>query len=761
MPTMSRRLPTALLLCALHAIAWSATPPPPAPALPAAAVASTPSAPQRPRIGLVLSGGGARGISHVGVLKVLEEKHIPIDVIAGTSMGAIVGGLYATGMKADQIEEAFKKINWTSLFSTRVGREELSQRRKEQDFELSTALELGWRDGEFRAPQGAVSSRGLDALLRRYTLPAQDISDFNRLPIPFRAVATDMETGQPVILAQGDLATALRSSMSVPGVFPATEVNGRILGDGGLVDNVPVDVARAMGADIVIVVNIGTPLAGRETLNSAIGLTAQMINILTEQNVRRSLDSLGPRDILIQPELGTLTSGDFDKVAQLVDIGEAGAQARADRLAALSTSNTQYADWQLATQAHNLPPTQLHFVAFSGTTATNPSRLQPQLESKAGDAFDPAKAERDARYLAASGDYVQADYRLVQDSRGDGLLFTLEDKPWGPTYLNAGLDLSTDFSGNSAFNVKLALNRHWLTPSGTEWRAAAQIGEVPRLYTELYHPLNWNIGLSDDWFVSGWTDGERRKLSVFNSNGGDKVGELRRSQLRIGLDLGQPWGHLGEVRIGPVYEATSSDPLLASSTDALASTQETWQEMGLRGRIVVDQLDYANFPQRGYRFETDALVGTRHERGDSNDLAWVESQVTGAASWGRQTVTLHGEVKAANTASASTVGRYSLGGFQQLSGYQPGQVSGNALVFGRLNWYMRLAETPVFARGFFVGTSVEAGNAWLNYRDIRLTGLRYGGSVFLGADTGLGPMYLGLTWAPRGEAGLALVIGRP
>jgi len=757
MPTMSRLLTTALLLGCLHAAAWSATT---APASPAEPEASAPTA-QRPRIGLVLSGGGARGISHVGVLKVLEEEHIPIDVIAGTSMGAIVGGLYASGMKADQIEEAFKKINWTNLFSTRVSREELSQRRKEQDFELSTALELGWRDGEFRAPQGAVSSRGLDALLRRYTLPAQEISDFNRLPIPFRAVATDMETGQPVILDQGDLATALRSSMSVPGVFPATEVNGRILGDGGLVDNVPVDVARAMGADIVIVVNIGTPLAGRDTLNSAIGLTAQMINILTEQNVRRSLDSLGPRDILIQPQLGNLTSGDFDKVAQLIDIGEAGARASADRLAALSAPNTQYADWQLATQAPSVPPTQLDFVAFSGTTVTNPGRLQPQLESKAGEPFDPAKAERDARYLAASGDYVQADYRLVHDTRGDGLLFTLEDKPWGPTYLNAGLDLSTDFSGNSAFNVKLALNRHWLTPNGTEWRAAVQIGEVPRLFTELYHPLNWNIGLSDDWFLAGWTDAKRAKLSVFNRNGGDKIGELRRSQLRIGLDLGQPWGNLGEVRVGPVYEATRSDPLLVGSTDALASTQETWQEMGLRGRVVVDQLDYANFPQRGYRFETDALVGTQHARDGDNNLAWVESQATGAVSWGRQTLTLHGEVKAANAASASTVGRYSLGGFQQLSGYQPGQVSGNAMVYGRLNWYMRLAETPVFARGFFVGTSIEAGNAWLDYHDLRLTGLRYGGSVFLGADTGLGPMYLGLTWAPRGEAGLALVIGRP
>ncbi|MCA6218807.1 patatin-like phospholipase family protein [Ideonella sp. B7] len=757
---MPRLLPVALLLGLLHSVVLGQTvAPPPATETPTVAAPAADS-PHRPRIGLVLSGGGARGISHVGVLKVLEQQHIPIDVIAGTSMGAIIGGLYASGMKADQIEAELRAIHWDKVFSSRVNREELSQRRKEQDFELSTAIELGWRDGEFRAPQGAVSSRGLDALLRRFTLPALSITDFDHLPIPFRAVATDMETGQPVILDHGDLATALRSSMSVPGVFPATEVGGRVLGDGGLVNNVPVDVARAMGADIVIVVNIGTPLAGRETLNSVIGLTAQMINILTEQNVRHSLDSLAPQDILIQPQLGKLTSGDFDKVPELIAIGEQSARAIGERLATLATTPERYAQWQLATQAPSLPPTRLNSVAFSGTTVTNPGRLMPQLESHAGEPFDPAKAERDTRYLAASGDYVQTDYHLVQSAEGDGLLFTLEDKPWGPTYLNAGLDLSTDFSGNSAFNVKLALNRHWLTPNGTEWRSLVQIGEVPRLFTELYHPLQWHLGLSNDWFVSGWTDGERRTLSVYERNGGDKIGELRRSQFRVGLDLGQPWANLGELRMGAVFQAARSVPLLAGSDQTVANTAETWQEIGLRTRLVVDQLDYANFPQRGYRVESEALLGTRHQQ-DSSTLAWLDSQATGAASWGRQTLTLHGEVKVANTHSPSSVGRYALGGFQQLSGYQPGQVSGNAMVFGRLNWYMRLAETPVFARGFFVGASMEAGDAWLNYHDMRLNGLRYGGSIYLGADTGLGPMYLGLTWAPRGTAGLALVIGRP
>ena len=246
-----------LLACALPVAAFAQSAAPASAPLPAHADGS------RPRIGLVLSGGGARGLAHVGVLKALEHAHVRIDAIAGTSMGAIVGGLYASGMTADELETELRRIDWDALFAPRVARPYLSQRRKEEDFEIATGLEFGVHDGQLSAPQGALSSRGLELLLRRLTLPVRHVEDFDRLPIPFRAVATDMETGKPVILSHGDLAIALRSSMSVPGVFAPTEVDGRLLGDGGLVDNLPVDVARAMGVDIVIVANIGTPLSGR------------------------------------------------------------------------------------------------------------------------------------------------------------------------------------------------------------------------------------------------------------------------------------------------------------------------------------------------------------------------------------------------------------------------------------------------------------------------------------------------------------------
>ena len=720
-----------------------------------------PTTQTRPRIGLVLSGGGARGLTHVGVLKVLERERVPIDVIAGTSMGAIIGGLYASGMRADAIEQELLKVDWARLFATRVSRQQLSQRRKEEDFDIAPAIELGFRDGEFRAPQGAVSSRGLETLLRRFTLPTRQIDHFDQLPIPFRAVATDMESGDMVVMDHGDLAMALRSSMSVPGVFPSTEVDGRVLGDGGLVNNVPIDVARSMGADIVIVVNIGTPLAPRESLNSAIGLTAQMINILTEQNVKRSLATLRPTDLLIAPDLGTLGSGDFERARDLIALGEQGASASAPRLSALSLPAADYLAWRTARAAGVPKAPTIQTVVFEGTSLTNPKRFENQLLSRPGRRFDPERAARDARLLAASGDYVRTDYHLIEGGDdGAMLVFEVEDKPWGPNYLGIGLDLSTDFSGRSAFNIKLSHNRHWLTPSGTEWRNRLQIGEEPSLYTELYHPLNWTLGLSNDWFVSGYAAAARRTLSIYQGDEGRLVGQLRRSEGRIGLDLGQPWGNLGELRLGLVHAAGRASPLLLSSDYQGTTGTEAWRETAVRARVVVDQLDFANFPQNGVRVASELQFGRRTEV-DSQNLARLQAEATAAFSVGAHTLNLHALLKAADARRQSVTGQYSLGGFQQLSGYRPGQINGNAVLLGRAGWYWRLSETPVFARGFFVGASLEAGNGWADRRQMRLGGLRTGGSLYLGADTGIGPMYLGLTWAPQGEAGLALFIGRP
>ena len=735
----------------LAAVAWGLATP--------AALAQAVDPPKRPRIGLVLSGGGARGLAHVGVLKLLERERVPVDVIAGTSMGAIIGGLYASGMSAERLERELLAIDWERLFATRVSREQLSQRRKEEDFDISPVIEIGVHEGELKVPLGALSGRGLETMLRRYTLPVRAIRAFDELPIPFRALATDMESGKAVVLANGDLALALRSSMSVPGVFAPTEVHNQILGDGGLTNNLPIDVARAMGVDLVIAVNVGTPLAGRDTLSSVGGLTAQMINILTEQNVQRSIATLTPQDVLIVPALGELTSGDFNKTRTLIERGEAGALAVLERLQALATSPEAYAQWRAAQVRPTPPDTTLAFVRFEGTTATNPKRLEGQLESAVGKPFDPAAAARDARLLAASGDYVRSDYQLQSTPEGDGLVFDLEDKPWGPHYLRIGLDLSTDFTGRSAFNVKLSHNRHWLTASGGEWRNLLQIGEVPRWFSEVYHPLNWSNKLGDDWFIAGYGDIERREVSVYNADSGAERGRFNRRLWRFGVDLGQPWGRLGELRIGVTHLALSANADILASDFTGPRNSLVVRETGLRLGAVVDQLDFANFPQRGYRVNGETVVGRR--RGADKNFSRYEIEGTRVGTWQQHTLNAYARWRYSGEDAVGGLGRYSLGGFQQLSGYKPGQINGNYLAFARLTYYKRLENSPVLTRGLFVGASLEAGNAWSERGNAKLSDLRSGSSLFLGADTGLGPMYLGITYAPRGATGVYLFLGKP
>jgi NTE family protein len=712
----------------------------------------------RPRVGLVLSGGGARGLSHVGVLKVLEAERIPVDAIAGTSMGAIVGGLYATGMSAAEIETAVRAIDWENVFARRVDRQHLSQRRKEEDFEISPVLEFGLRDGELRAPVGAASSRGLESLLRRYTLPVRQVREFDRLPIPFRAVATDLETGAAVVLDRGDLALALRSSMSVPGVFSPTEVDGRVLGDGGLVNNVPIDVARAMGVDVLIVVNIGTPLAGRESLGSVVGITAQMINILTEQNVQRSLASMDARDILVAPPLGTLSSADFGKAAQAIEIGERGAQAVVERLRALAASPEAYARWRQEHPRLRRPEAQLDFVAFEGSALTNPGRFAAQLESQPGKGFDIERAERDARALAASGDYLHVDYRLVSHHDSDGLVFNLEDKPWGPNYLRVGIDLSTDFNGRGVFNLKLSHNRHWLTDAGTEWRNRVQIGAVPLVYTELYHPLKWTLGLSNDWFVAAYAGAERRLGTLYDPSDGTEQARYRRTSALVGIDLGQPWGRFGELRLGVATQRLRARPTLVAAPLGNVAGAVTERQSGLRASAVVDQLDFANFPTRGFRALADLRLGEGSGEGRFRSLDVSALAVT---TFGVHSLSAFGLARGASTQQPDAIGRYELGGFHQLSGYRDGQLLGNYVLFARLGWYMRLPYAPVVARAFFVGATAEAGNAWSSRELARSGDLRTGMSLYFGADTGFGPLYLALTHAPRGSSGVMLFLGRP
>lgn len=724
--------------------------------------------PARPKIALVLSGGGARGFAHVGVLKALEQAQVPVDWIVGTSMGAIVGGLYATGLDATTLERELLKVDWNEVFNNRAPRQELSQRRKEEDYDFASLLEFGMRDGEFRIRDGAVSTRSLETLLRRYTLSTRHLAHFDALPTPFRAVATNMETGGEVVFERGDLALALRASMSVPGLFAPVEVDDTVLGDGGLVNNLPVDVARQLGADVVIAVNIGTPLAPRDTLRSLLGVTAQMINILTEQNVQRSIGQLTRHDLLLLPPLGSLTSADFVRAQDIIDLGHDYGATIGEALARFAVDGASYRAWQLS-RSHVLeapweastPQGRLGFVRIDGVPQARQPALLATLESQPGGPLGVATIERDVLRLVATDDYSRVDYQLVpaEGLAGEGLVLRLDEKAWGPNYFRIGLDLRTDLAGEGGFTLRLSHNRRWLNQRGTEWRNQVQIGEQTGWSTQLFHPL----GADSSYFLAPYAHTNRYTTQLWEDSH-SPLARLTRQDGTLGLDVGRTLGErgrFGELRAGLFAMHRQTRPQLVAGVARTELQPVGWNEAGVRFSVVSDQLDHANFPQSGYRVKAETRLGHRRVLGQRSDYGSHDFTGTYAHSWGPHTLNAHMRLGATSDLPLGALEHYALGGFQQMSGYRVGELVGSRLLFTRLAYYQRLPVEVPLARGLFVGGSLELGNAWQRGEAFNLRELRTGASLFVGADTGLGPLYLGLVYAPRGYTGLYLFLGRP
>ena len=388
------------------------------------------AAQERPRIGLVLSGGGARGAAHIGVLKALEELHIPIDYIAGTSMGAVVGGLYAGGLSPQQLEQDLLHVDWDSAFSDQSPRRDMPFRRREDDLNHLVKLNLGYKDGRFVLPRALIAGQNLTANLRGLTLPVAAISDFNQLPVPFRAVATDISDGTMVVLDHGDLASAIRASMSIPGVFAPVEIDGRLLVDGGLVRNLPVDVVRAMGADVVIAVDIGTPLLARKELDSVLGISTQTFRILTRGNTEQQMALLGPGDVAIIPRLDSIGFADFTSGAQAIARGEAATRQLAPALRRYSVSEAQYRDFLLRQRVHPTPePPRIDFVRVENDSPVADSAIRRLVRVQPGQLLDATALREDIARVYGLGDFDRVDYRVVVEDGKRGLIISAPESP--------------------------------------------------------------------------------------------------------------------------------------------------------------------------------------------------------------------------------------------------------------------------------------------------------------------------------------------
>ncbi|MGE5090144.1 MAG: patatin-like phospholipase family protein [Candidatus Levyibacteriota bacterium] len=714
--------------------------------------AATP-AEARPRVCLVLSGGGARGAAHVGVLKVLQELRVPVDCIAGTSMGALVGGAYASGMSIADMETLLRGMSTKLLFHEEPPRQEQTIRRKADDRSLLFNFELGVKDGGIKLQKGLVSGVQLETVLRKL-VHAPGERNFDDLPIPYRAVATDLVSGEPVVFDHGNLANVMRASMSVPGAIAPAELDGKILVDGGLTDNLPVDVARAMGADVVIAVNLGTPLMKRDELQSIVGVTGQMINILTEQNVRKSLASLMPNDILIEPALGEFSAADFDDLPKAVPIGEAAARQVQARLEALSLPPEQYAALR-ARQGLEPPPDDrpIDEIRFAPMARVNPEVLRHEMQTKVGEPARQDVLDHDMLLLQGSGDFEHVNYHLLDDAGRRVLDIDAVEKSWGPDYLRFGLGLGSDLQGDAFFNLAASYKRTWLNSLGAEWRTDAQMGRTTRLATEFYQPLS----VDGRWFFAPNAKVERRAFDLFQ--GSQRIARYDLRTIQGELDLGINLQRYGAIRLG--YLGGQVNPRLDTGPQALAPPSGSVAQSALVARGLIDQLDSANFPRSGYLAAANVFA-SRAALGAQDDYTRWDANLSGAYSVGRHT--LNAAVRAGGALGNGTLPAYDLfqwGGFLQQSGYPQGALLGRQLTYGRLVYTYQVLGRKLLFDGLYAGASLEAGRMEQPLVPGSPTGLLKSAAVFVGLDSVLGPLYLGYGRAADGNRSAYLYLGRP
>ena len=709
----------------------------------------------RPRIGLVLSGGGARGAAHIGVLKALEELRIPIDAISGTSMGAVVGGLYAAGVPAADIEKLMTSIDWQEAFRDKPSREDLSFRRKQDDTDFPVRLPLGVKGGKVLLPKGLIQGQKLQQMLRSATLPVAHIDAFNDLPIPFRALATDLETGEAVILEAGDLTAALRASMSIPGVFAPVEIDGRLLVDGGIANNLPIEEVRALGAEVIIVSDVSFPLQLRDQLNSPLEISNQMLAIMVRRETTRQRALLGGRDVVIEPPLGGASSFDFSNVRSAIGIGERATVGHTAQLNALSLSPAAYDAAVAERKPSEAPPVEIDFVRADERSRRHARMLESTLEPFVGQPLDVAALEQKITELYGLDLFETLDYELIEDGDQHGLLLRARRKSWGPNYVRFALNLQDDFEGNTSFNAAARFIVTELNALGAEWLTDLQIGEHPLLRSEFFQPLTY----TPRYFIVPQVTFEVRNVPLIEDE--TRLAEFRVRNTEVALAFGRELGTWGEIRAGlrrgeGQRRVRIGDPTLP----------ETDFEIGeFFTRFVYDEVDNVNFPRHGAQF-TLQWDAAREGLGDDQTSDILSMDWLIARTFGRRDTVVFWTSAGSTVSEPETAAIedfFTLGGFLSLSGITPESIAGPHFGIARLLYYRQVGrEGPGFLNvATYAGLSLEVGNVWQESADANLDATRRDASVFLGLDTLIGPLYLAAGVDNGGETAFYLFLGRP
>lgn len=723
------------------------------PIVPAQIVNSSPDnvTKKRPRIGLVLSGGGARGFAHIGVLKILEANHIPVDYVAGASMGALVGALYATGRTPAEMENLVETLDWNKLLQGRPDFDQLTYRRKQDRRNLPGAITLGGKKTNLKLPSSLNPGHEIGLVLDNLMLPYGDNADFDNLPIPFRAVATDLVNADTVVLKSGSLAQALRATMAIPAVFAPIELDGKILADGGILNNIPTDVVKAMGADIVLVVNIESQLGDRKSLQDLVGILGQTFYVATVENSRRSLRQA---DIIVAPDLKNYGTFDFNAGKEIVQLGYEGAQAKVNLLRSLALSDEDWNAYIAARQTKILPAVAPipEFLAIDGTKNPNAKkRIENKLNNRyENKPLDEKALANDLTELVGTERFDNLGYGITRRDNQIGLLVRVYDpdeRTDRTSVLEVGADVNNTENDDVNFNARARLTFFDVGGEGNEWRNDLSIGSRTFLGTEFYRPFK-----NSRFFAAPNAFYENRRVDFFSN--GDRLAEYTFETTQAGIDFGYSISRNSELRLGYSIAHQKAARRIGNAQFSDLSGKTSFSTL----RWNFDTRDNSQIPTNGIEFRS-SLNYYFAAPGATGGFAQGESKFSAFHSLNDK-YTVFGIGGAGTTfgKTAPLFQQFTLGGFLNLGGYGSNEFRNSNYLHGGFGVLRQTFSAPSYIGGkLYFGGWYEAGSAFENRGAAKYRQSITGGAM---VETRIGPVFLGGSIANGGRRKFYFSLGR-